>query len=245
MRANSRCQLVFRRLPLVFLLILGCFTIVAQTRISLTSRGDLASTFGYSSPSDNGYSTKDNKKIGLRTSFGVELARFTKDDQAILYGLEYVTSGFNYAEPVWVVDVNTPNAVSGPPNDLAKGGYTYHFISSLLGYRWYRSVGDFNIYGQFYMVPMFYLKANTKYSFGTYGGFAETLRNDDFQDFHLAASTAIGVERPFFKSWTIGLQPTFRAHLTSVTTTQFKERPWTLGLQLNIGRQLNRSNKGN
>ena len=78
-----------------------------------------------------------------------------------------------------------------------------------------------------------------KLEVGSPDRYQETAKEKDesIQDFHMASGVAMGVEYQLFKSWEIGLQPTFRMHLTSVKTTGFKERPWTAGLQLNIGRQ--------
>jgi len=206
----------------------------AQAVLSLTARGDLASTFGYSDPMDLGYSSPDNKKVGKRASFGVELLRFTKQNQAVLYGLEYTTVGYNYAEPVWFGG----DDLSKPSTQFIRGAYRYDFIAAPLGYRWYSQGGKWRMYGQFSLIPMVYVRTKTSTTYGEFRGGSEFSRGYHLRGYSLASSVAVGVERTVFKRFTIGLQPTFRTHIISVTNAKTEERPWTAGLQLNIGRRL-------
>jgi len=215
------------------MILTSCETnIVAQTTLSFTSRGDLTSVFGLSLI-DNFIVSEETKKIGGRASFGFEYAREVSPNQSVITGIEYAISGFDYETVLFGTDSEVKFT----------GAFRYDFLALPLGYRWYKPTKKWRIYGQVSMLPMAYLRTIRSSRVVEDGGIdfgRQTMseRSATFQDFHLAASTALGVERKIFKSWMIGLQPTFRAHLTSVTNTEAKERPWTAGLQLNIGRVL-------
>jgi len=222
----------------LLLLCLGLFLpLHAQTMLSFTSRGDLASVIGLA-PIDNFFVLEDTKKIGTRASFGFELARGVSKNQIVLTGIEYAISGYDYEYTLF-----------GPDSELtATGAYRYDFIGLPVGYRWLRPQKKWKFFVQGSIIPMAYLRTITSSRIIEFGGFdsgreTRSERNEDFQTFHLAASTAIGVQRSIFNNWVIGLQPTFRIHLTSITTGEFSERPWTAGLQLNIGRFLGKDTK--
>ncbi len=227
---------------IVLFLYLGTLASVnAQTTLSFTSRGDIASVIGFS-VRGNPFVSDDTKKIGARASFGFEAAHVVSQNQSVIAGIEYAISGFDYRKDlIFGSDIDP---ITGQPisSSYSKGAYRYDFIALPLGYRWTKPNEKWKFYGQVSLIPMAYLrtiKSNRFSESGTiYDRITESERNFDFQDFHLVGSAAIGMERTIFKSWVIGLQPTFRVHVNSITSTEFKERPWTAGLQLNIGRQL-------
>jgi len=218
----------------LFLSICVSLAASAQVSLSLTARGDVASTFGYSDPMDQGYSNPDNKTIGDRASFGIELLRFTKKNQAVIYGIEYATSGYDYTEPVWFGE----DDFTQPATRFIKGIYRYDYIAVPLGYRWYSSGKKWRLYGQLSLIPMVYVRTKKSTIYGDFGGVGEFSRGHHLQSYSLATSAAFGLERSIFKRLTIGFQPTFRTHIISVTNAATEERPWTAGMQLNVGWKL-------
>lgn len=226
---------------LVILSIAFYFPSQAQTTLSLISRGDLASVSGYENERFT-FINKADVKVGFRTSFGVQVTVQTTRNQAMVAGVEYVTSGYDFYKELLVLsDFGTLTSSS-----YYKGGFRYVFVSLPLGYRFYKHVGAWRLYGQLSLIPMGYLRSVTHERWKITGEMdrgKETVRERDpfVEDLHLAGSMALGIERTVLKSWIIGVQPTFRMNFTSIPVSAFSVRPWTAGLQLNIGRQFSKN----
>lgn len=218
---------------LLLLLLLSSASLLpaqGQTTLSLTSRGDLASSFGSA--------RKDVDRIGTRASFGIELSKRIKENRALLVGLEYAIEGTDYGYTIRGVD---PEPELGIVNGAElTGAYRYDFIALPIGCRLYGADKKWRFFGQASLIPMAYLR--TIYSQRIEGRDRVTQRRSDLtiRDIHVAISTGAGIERVFGNGWSLGLQPTVRVHLNSLSDGPLKERLWTGGLQLNIGRQLNR-----
>lgn len=209
------------RFFIFYLILIGSLTLEAQTTVSLLGRAGGSSKFGYSTMENAFY--EEFKSIGFRTSFGVEFAHYTSKHLAAITGVEYANAGFNY---------------SFGSSQYSDRSYRYSFVAVPVGYRFYSHRTRFRLYGQLSLMPMVYL--HTTAFQRSVGGQqrTEVSRFEGYHEFHLAGSTAFGVELTLADRLVVNLQPTFRVHLTSLVQERGGVHPWTAGLQLSIGRTL-------